>query len=163
MATSVPNAPITIKRDVTRPTLGNYVNIACFQYMRTGTENIVGRVPLIAAGRQRGYDLATTTGLAHSSVDPWVITEKLRAALGADGTHLCIVQQISIRPDGGYIVYITEGACTVGVTSEKPHCAFTLGVFVGAIMAMTGQRMIGRETACEAQGHDGCTYSIIPA
>jgi hypothetical protein len=138
------------------------MSLICFQYLRLGTEEVAGRAPIVASGRQRGYDVIEQIGLLGQASDPSIIKEKLGQALGEQGTRLCLLRSIVAHADGSYEVQITEGACTAGQTASEPVCAFTLGVFVGAISALTGQRMIGRETACCACGADACVYCIEP-
>lgn len=145
-----------------RPTLGDFMNLTCFQYLRMGTEEVADRAPIVAAGRQRGYDLIEQLGLLGSSHDSSVIAAKLNAALGAEGTRLCLVDGVGAKPNGGYEVTIRESACIAGQTSSEPLCAFTLGVFVGAIQGLTGERMRGVETACTACGAPACVYQIDP-
>lgn len=145
-----------------RPTLGSFMSLTCFQYLRVGTEEVADRAPIVAAGRKRGYDLVEGLGLLGSTQDSATIRDKLNAALGADGTRLCIVQSVTTKPEGGYEVRITEGACTAGQTSSTPHCAFTLGVFIGALHGITGVRMHGVETECCACGASMCVYHIDP-
>jgi predicted hydrocarbon binding protein len=145
-----------------RPTLGSFMSLTCFQYLRIGTEEVADRAPVVAAGRKRGYDLVESLGLMGSTHDASVIREKLDAALGAKGTKLCLVQAVTAKPDGGYEVRITEGACTAGQVSSQPHCAFTMGVFIGALHAITNARMTGREIQCCACGATECIYQIDP-
>lgn len=148
--------------DATRATLGSFMSLTCFQYLRVVAEETAGRALIIAAGRKRGQDLAEALGLAGTNHDPAVIQAKLDAALGADGTKLCLVKSITARPNGGFEVRVSEAACVAGVTATEPHCAFTMGVFIGAISSMTGQRMMGHETECCAMGHAECVYQIEP-
>jgi predicted hydrocarbon binding protein len=148
--------------DAARPTLGSLMSLTCFHYLRQGAEDTAGRALVVAAGRQRGYELIESMGLCGTSQEPEVMRLKLDAALGEQGTRLCLVQRIRAKPNGGYEVQIGEGACTAGVQSDTPYCAFTLGVFIGALAAITGQRMIGRETQCAAMGGPICVYQIDP-
>jgi predicted hydrocarbon binding protein len=138
------------------------MNAVCFQYLRICAEEFAGRAPIVAAGRKRGLDIVEELGMLGSSRDPAVLHQKLDAILGLDGTRLCLVQRVTARPEGGYEVYLTESACTAGQTASEPLCAYTLGVFIGAIQALTGERMQGREVSCEACGNPGCTYIIEP-
>ncbi len=145
-----------------RPTLGDYMSLICFHYLRQGTEDIAGRAAIVAAGRNRGSDLCESLGLNGATSDGAVMTEKLYDALGEAGTRLCLVDSVTQQPDGSYEVHIHEGACTAGVQSAVPYCAFTMGVFVGAISAMTNTRMLGREQTCEAMNGKECVYLIEP-
>lgn len=148
--------------DISRPTLGSFMNMVCFQYLRVGTEEVAGRAPIVASGRKRGYDLVESLGLLGKSMEPEVIRKQLADALGADGTRLCLVQQISRKDNGGFEVRIEESACTAGQHTSEPLCAFTLGVFIGAIHGITGVRMVGTETSCTACGGAQCVYQIDP-
>jgi predicted hydrocarbon binding protein len=148
--------------DTNRATLGSFMSIKCFHYLRHGAEDAAGRALVVSAGRQRGNDLVHELGLAGSSQDAATIAAKLDVALGADGTKLCFVSGVTAKPNGGYEVRIREGACTAGVTSDEPYCAFTMGVFIGAISAITGRRMLGKETECTAMGKPECVYQVDP-
>ncbi len=145
-----------------RPDLGDFMSLICFQYLRQVAEETAGRALIITAGRQRGHDLAEQLGLLGVSQDAAVLHERLDTALGIDGTRLCLIQSITVNDNGGYEVKIREGACAAGVTSSEPFCAFTMGVFIGAISAMTGQRMLGKESECCASGAQACVYQIDP-
>ena len=145
-----------------RPTLGSFMSLTCFQYLRIGTEEVADRAPIVASGRKRGYDVIEGLGLMGSSQDAQVIRDRLDEVLGAKGTRLCLVRQVIAKPGGGYEIHITEGACTAGQTSSEPLCAFTMGVFIGAIHAITGARVNGRETECCACGAAECVYQIDP-
>lgn len=143
-----------------RPTLGNFMSLTCFQYLRVGTEEVADRAPIVAAGRKRGYDVIESLHMLGASEDPALIHSKLEEALGAKGTRLCIVKSIVQKSKGSYEVRITEGACSAGQVSNTPICAFTLGVFIGALHAFTGIPMRGFETACVASGAKECVYNI---
>jgi predicted hydrocarbon binding protein len=145
-----------------RATLGDFMSITCFQYLRNGTEDIAGRVPIVAAGRQRGTDLVSELGLNGSTQDPELLRKYLYDALGPDGTRLCLVESMTPLPSGGYEVRLREGACATGVESAEPLCAYTLGVFAGALSALTGQRMTGKESSCAAMQGEYCIYQITP-
>lgn len=144
----------------TRQELGSFMHAICFQYLRLYTEEVAGRAPIVAAGRKRGADVIEGLGLMGKMTEASQIQAKLDQVLGAEGTKLCLIQSISHRADGGYEVRLIESACTLGQTSSEPLCAFTLGVFVGAISALTGQRMTGKEVECQACGDPMCVYHI---
>ncbi|KAB8332306.1 hypothetical protein SD80_019555 [Scytonema tolypothrichoides VB-61278] len=128
----------------TRPTLGPMMSLTCFQYLRIGAEEVAERAPVVAAGRKRGAELVDQLGLRGNTTDGAKITSLLDAALGVNGTRLCLITSITETADGGYEVRLTEGACTAGQSSDTPLCAFTLGVFVGAIQALSGRVLRGR-------------------
>jgi hypothetical protein len=145
-----------------RPALGSFMHAVCFQYLRMYTEEIAGRAPIIAAGRKRGFDVVEGLGLLGKVQEAAQIERSLETVLGADGTRLCLLQSVRARPEGGYEVHILESACTAGQRSSEPLCAYTLGVFIGAVQGLTGTRMQGHETRCQACGDHGCTYIIEP-
>jgi predicted hydrocarbon binding protein len=138
------------------------MSLTCFQYLRVGTEEVADRAPVVAAGRTRGADLVKELGLVGSATDAARLHELLDAALGVNGTRLCLITSITETASGGYEVRLTEGACTAGQMSETPLCAFTLGVFVGAIQALSGRTLRARETACCACGAPECVYQLDP-
>jgi predicted hydrocarbon binding protein len=138
------------------------MHTTCFQYLRLVTEEVAGRAPIVAAGRKRGYDVMEELGLLGSTKDGRELKNKLNEALGLKGTRLCLVESVTARPNGGYDVRITESACTAGQTSSEPLCAYTLGVFIGAVHALTGVRMNGYESECQAMGAPMCVYHIDP-
>lgn len=148
--------------DINRPTLGPFMSLVCFQYLRVGTEDVADRAPIVAAGRKRGYDLIEQLDMVGKTKDPGEIRAQLDNALGLKGTRLCIVKSVTAKPNGGYEVRIGEAACTAGQVSSVPHCAFTLGVFIGAFHGITGVRVNGHETQCSACGADECVYQIDP-
>lgn len=145
-----------------RPTLGPMMSLTCFQYLRIGAEEVADRAPVVAAGRKRGAEFVEQLGLRGSTTDSGKIYELLDTALGVNGTRLCLITSITATPNGGYEVRLTEGACTADQSSNEPLCAFTLGVFVGAIQALTGLILRGRETACCACGAPECIYQLEP-
>ncbi len=145
-----------------RTTLGQFMSLTCFQYLRVGTEEVTGRAPIVAAGRKRGHDLIESLGLLGTTQDAATIQNTLATALGIDGTRLCIVNSIVPTGNGGYTVKISEGACTAGQAASEPLCAFTMGVFVGALQGITGLQMRGRESVCSACGAEACEYQIEP-
>jgi predicted hydrocarbon binding protein len=149
--------------DAVRPTLGGFMSLTCFHYLRHGAEDAAGRALIVTAGRERGLSVVEAAGLMGKVQDAEAMRQHLAQALGADGTRLCLVESVEAKATGGYEVRIREGACTAGVTdATEPYCAFTLGVFVGAISGFTGQRMIGKETTCSAMGQPVCVYQIDP-
>lgn len=143
-----------------RPTLGGFMSLTCFQYLRVGTEDVADRAPIVASGRKRGYDLVEGLNLLGATEDPAVIASKLGEALGAKGSRLCLVNGMKQLEKGRYEVRICEGACTAGQSSSEPLCAFTMGVFIGALHALTGMPMKGRELECCACGANECVYLI---
>ncbi|MEM8531979.1 MAG: 4-vinyl reductase [Chloroflexota bacterium] len=151
-----------ITANVDRPTLGNAVDVICFQYLCNIVSDLTGRSPIIAASRARGYDAMNTAGFLGSTRDSTIMCEKLNSVLGPEGTHLCLIHTITNKPNGGYTVELSECACSYGQTSIEPACSYTLGVIIGAVQAITNTRMQGRETECQSCGADTCIYEIDP-
>ncbi|WP_129627799.1 4-vinyl reductase [Candidatus Oscillochloris fontis] len=149
--------------DADRPTLGALMSVTCFHFLRAGAEESAGRALIVTAGRERGQDIVKSLGLEGKVQSADEIQKNLAKVLGIDGTRLCLVQKIVAKDNGGFEVHITEGACTAGVTNApEPHCAFTMGVFIGSIAHFTGKRMTGKETMCSGMGAAECVYQIDP-
>lgn len=144
-----------------RSELGPFVAAECLQLMRLHVEDMVGRGPLLGAGRMRGAGLIDTLGFRGSQPSIDVAAKQIAEALGPDGTKLALVDDIT-EENGVYTVTIHEGACSFNRQSDEPMCTYTLGVFVGAIGAMIDQTMSGKEIACQAMGDDHCVYKIQP-
>ncbi|NOK63251.1 MAG: hypothetical protein GFH27_549325n41 [Chloroflexi bacterium AL-W] len=66
---------ITINID--RPTLGNTVDVVCFQYLCNIVSDLTGRSPIIAASRARGYDAMNAAGFLGITHDGLVRCERI--------------------------------------------------------------------------------------
>ena len=144
----------------TRPTLGPLVAAECLQQMRLHFEDLAGRGPVLGAGRMRGAGLIESLGHAGSKPSDDVAKKLLADALGIDGTRLCIVTEFTSNDDDEFVVKLVEGACSFEQNTDTAMCAYTLGVFIGAIGSLIGHTMTGKETECQAAGDDTCTYKI---
>jgi hypothetical protein len=146
-----------------RPTLGDLNSIVCFKAVVTGMEQALGErtaaVGLIAAGRIRGANLVTSLGLAGSGGgDPQAIRDALDGALGVNGTRLCLVDKVELE-DGTYRVYLGETVCSAGEPPGSPrNCTFTLGAIQGALEALSGRKLRGRQIGSSLRGS---THDII--
>lgn len=140
-----------------RKELGDFMSIECFRYLRMGAEDTAGRALIVAAGRQRGHSLKDN--LQNISEDVATLTQELNRILGKEGTHLCLVDSIS-KTSNGYRVEISESACSTGLVTDSPNCAFTLGVFIGALEVAVKKRLIGHESECVACGAAHCIYNL---
>lgn len=144
--------------EVLRSTLGSYMSITCFRYLRFGAEDTAGRALIIAAGKQRGHSLKDIlAGVSPDNADQ--IKTTLGGVLGLEGTRLCLVESVA-KTANGFDIIVDESACCSGQKSEEPICAYTLGVFIGAMESITGKRMMGTEVECNATGHSHCLYRI---
>jgi hypothetical protein len=145
-----------------RTTLGPMVAAACLQQLRIHTEELAGRAPVLGAGRLRGLGLVADLGLAGSNLDDAKLHQLFLETFGIDGTRLCLVTEVVSDGSGGYVVQLVEGACTRGLQADEPMCAYTLGVFVGALQGITGVTMQGVESQCQAMGAPTCVYEVRP-
>lgn len=143
--------------EVVRKELGPYMSAECFRFLRLGAEDTAGRALIVNAGKQRGHSLEDI--LAGVGNDEATLTTTLNRVLGKEGTRLCIVDEVK-KVDNGYRVTIRESACSAGMQTSEPNCAFTLGVFIGALEVVTKKRLLGHEIECIATGHDHCLYEL---
>lgn len=136
--------------NVDRSTLGPFMSVVCFRYLAEGAEDLAGQAMLVDAGRQRGHDLIAELGLANSHEDAAKLHQQLDAALGINGTRLCVVKSVTETEAGGFEIQTEE--CI------SPH--YTIGVLIGAISTMTGKTMLGKNV--DANDSGGQTYLIEP-
>jgi hypothetical protein len=136
--------------NVDRSTLGPFMSMICFRYLAEGAEELAGQAMLVDAGRQRGHDLITELGLENSHEDAAKLQQQLDAALGVNGTRLCVVQSVTGTETEGFEVKTAE--CV------SPH--YTIGVLIGAISTMTGKTMLGKHVDGDSSGVR--TYHIEP-
>ncbi len=148
-----------------RPTLGDFSSIICFRALVTGTEEALGAaaagVTLKAAGRKRGKVIVKSLGLSNSNPDPGKIVATLNAAIGADGTKLCIVDEVQRIGDGGFLVKLSETICSAGEPQgSERQLTFTLGAIHGAVEELYGVKIRGKQTESVLRGgkHDAITF-----
>lgn len=143
-----------------RSELGDFSSIVCFKAVVVGMEEALGvktaAVALKAAGRKRGKNLVKSLGLEGASSDMDAVAKALDAAVGKEGTRLCAVDRI--EQDGDIIrVYTRETVCSAGeVQGADRECTFTLGAIHGAIEAVTGRKLKGKQIGSVLRGstHD---------
>ena len=139
-----------------RPNLGQFSSIVCFKSVITGMEEALGEkataIALLAAGRERGKNLAKELNLSGTTQDLSIITTKLNEAIGVDGTHLTVVDRIV--QDGDIIkVYCSETLCSAGEPQGSDRkCTFTMGAVWGAISEITGKKLRGIHTESVLRG-----------
>jgi predicted hydrocarbon binding protein len=139
-----------------RPNLGQFSSIVCFKSVITGMEEALGEkataIALIAAGRERGKNLAKELGLSGASQDLSVIATKLNQAIGANGTRLTGVD--TIVEEGDVIrVYCSETVCSAGEPQGSDRkCTFTMGAVWGALSEITGKKLRGIHTESVLRG-----------
>lgn len=134
-----------------RPTLGPFMSVVCFRYLHDDAIDLAGEALIIDAGRQRGHDVIAEQGLANTGNNHTADTlyQELTKALGPDGTRLCLIKSVEAK-DGGFEIKATECASHI----------YTLGVLIGAISAMSGKTMIGKQHE-GADAHERI-YNIEP-
>jgi predicted hydrocarbon binding protein len=150
-----------------RPTLGQFSSIVCFKSVITGMEEALGEkataIALIAAGRERGKNLAKELGLSGSSEDLTVIAAKLNEAVGANGTHLTAVDKI-VQEGDVITVYCSETVCSAGEPQgSNRKCTFTMGAVWGALSEVTGRKLRGTHTESVLRGgaHDVFEFTTL--
>jgi predicted hydrocarbon binding protein len=141
-----------------RPTLGGFMSAECFRYLRVFGEEAAGRSFIVYAGKQRGISLQDALkGLTADNTAE--VIEKLNGLLGEKGTHLCVVEQFESTADG-YRFKVSESACSFGMHTTEPNCAYTMGVFLGITETITARRFTVSESECVAMGHAHCIYNL---
>ncbi|MTJ13384.1 hydrocarbon-binding protein [Anabaena sp. UHCC 0187] len=149
-----------------RKELGNFNSITCFKAAITGMEEALGEkataIALTTAGRARGKKLAEELGLdgALTVLDDAV--DKLRQALGKDGTRLCIIEKIVT--EGDIIkVYTSETLCSAGEELNSTRkCTFTMGAVWGAVEQVIGKRLRGTHTESVLRGGTHDVFEFTP-
>lgn len=145
-----------------RSELGDFSSIICFRALVVGTEEALGEkaaaIALISAGRQRGKQLAQQLGLTGQSLASETIVASLQAALGKEGTRLCIVNKI-VEADESITVYCQETICSAGEPEGSPRkLTFTLGAIQGVLEQVSGKRLRGKQIESVLRGSD---YDVV--
>ena len=150
-----------------RPTLGQFSSIICFKAAITGMEEALGEkataIALIAAGRDRGKNLAKQLGLSGASQDLNTIAAKLNEAIGVSGTHLTTVDKI-VQEGDVIKVYCSETLCSAGEPQGSDRkCTFTMGAIWGALAEVTGKKLRGTHTESVLRGgtHDVFEFTAL--
>lgn len=150
-----------------RPELGDFSSIVCFKALVTGAEEALGEkaamITLIAAGRNRGKQLAKQLGLLENETSLEGIVPLLQKALGKDGTRLCIVDKIE-QAGEAITVYCRETICSAGEPEGSPRkLTFTLGAIQGVLEHVTSKRLRGKQTESVLRGgsHDVVEFEVI--
>ncbi len=149
-----------------RPKLGDFSSIVCFKAAIVGIEDALGEkaatIAFTAAGRSRGKHLVQELGLTDSSIALEDAIDKIKFALGEDGTRLCIVEKL-IQEKDIIKVYTSETLCSAGEPQGSPRkCTYTLGAVWGAIEQIIGQRLQGKHTESVLRGGDYDVFEFKP-
>ena len=139
-----------MSNDDLRPELGEFSSIVCFRALVGGVIETLGlragHVALKAAGRQRGHSLVASLGLTGQGDDLGKAAAMMGAALGPDGTKLCLIRGIDQTEDK-IKVYLNETICMAGEPQgTDTTCSFTFGAVHGALEALTGKKLAGKHT-----------------
>lgn len=138
--------------EIERATLGDFMNVTCFLYLVRSAQELAGSALIVDAGRHRGSDIVHSQGLAGHAPDPEVLQHTLDDILGAQGTRLCLIQQVSRAEHDGYAVQLTE--CV--------YPQYAMGVFIGALGAMTGQTMVSNGLHVQDENTGTCHFVVNP-
>jgi len=150
-----------------RENLDDYMSIVCFKSAIRGMEDILGEegtaAALIAAGRQRGKDVAESTGIAGSNPPIDQVAEALNNVFGASGTRLCVIDSVAETPEGGYLVKTKETVCMAGEDAgSSRRCTYTLGAVMGAIESAYGKTLRGQHSAKVTDGSPTDDFLLNP-
>ena len=87
---------------------------------------------------------------------------KLKQALGKDGTRLCIIEKIVT--EGEIIkVYTSETLCSAGEEINSTRkCTFTMGAVWGAVEQLIGKRLRGTHTESVLRGGTHDVFEFTP-
>ncbi len=148
-----------------RSGLGDFISIECFKAAIRGMEDILGEQGaaslLIAAGRQRGRDLATSRNLTGTTYDAATLAEFLRRELGSNGTRLCEIVSVEETKEGGYLVQAKETVCMSGEPPGSARtCTYTMGAVIGVIEVATGKRLVGKHVRTVLQDSETDDFLI---
>lgn len=150
-----------------RPELGDFSSIVCFKAVVVGVEEALGAkaamIALIAAGRARGREVATQLGLTTNTTSLPAAASLLNAALGKEGTCLCIIDQI-LEEDETIKVFCRETVCSAGEPEGSDRrLSYTLGAIQGVLEQMTGKRLRGKQVESVLRGstHDVLAFTVL--
>jgi predicted hydrocarbon binding protein len=158
-----------IAQNSLRKELGNFNSTICTKAMVVGIEEALGEkaaaISLIAAGRKRGKDLAVELDLVGKGITLSMaeIATKLDAALGVNGTRLCIVDKVE-QVGEAYRVYTRETICSAGEEEGSPRlCTYTLGALQGFLESFLEKRLRGQQIESVLRGgtHDVLEFTIL--
>jgi len=150
-----------------RENLDDFMSIVCFKSAIKGMEDILGEegtaAALIAAGRERGKDVAKTTGMAGTSPPVEQLAQTLNEVFGMSGTKLCKIEEVTETPEGGYLVKTSETVCMAGEPGgTSRRCTYTLGAVMGAIESAYGKSLRGQHSAKSTDGSPTDDFLLVP-
>ena len=152
-----------------RKELGEYSSSVCLKAIVVGMEEALGEkaaaIALIAAGRQRGKQLAEQLGLAgkEDEISLGELQKMLNKTLGKEGTRLCLIDKIT-HEDDVYKVSTRETVCSAGeLEGSSRECTYTLGAVQGLLESFLNKRLRGKHTESVLRGgtHDLLEYTVF--
>ena len=151
-----------------RENLDDFMSIVCFKAAIVGMEDILGTegtaAALIAAGRQRGKDVADSLGLTGSNIPTSEIASKLDSVFGASGTKLCSIREVIETPEGGYLIKAGETVCMAGEPAgSSRYCTYTMGALIGCMESITGKTLGGKHVVKITDGSPTDDILLNPA
>jgi len=150
-----------------RNNLDDFMSIVCFKAAIKGMEDILGEegtaAALIAAGRARGKEVASSTGIAGTNPPVDQLAQTLNGVFGASGTRLCQIEEVQETPEGGYLVKTSETVCMAGESGgTSRRCTYTLGAVMGAIESAYGKSLRGQHSAKSTEGSPTDDFLLNP-
>jgi len=142
-----------------RTDLDDFMSIICFKAAIRGIEDILGKegaaAAMIAAGRQRGRDVAEATQLTNAQPPVEGLADTLNQVFGEAGTKLCTIVGVEKREDGGFLVKTRETVCMSGEESGSDRtCTYTLGAVIGFMEAAFGASYRGEHVNRSTNGSE---------
>lgn len=159
---------MTMTPQAERHELGYFMSVICFKAAVVGMEEALGEkaaaIAMIAAGRQRGKQLANDLNLADQGDKLSIsdVADKARIALGSEGTRLCIIDKI--EQEGDILrVYARETPCSHGEPDGSPRkCTYTLGAIQGFLETFSNRRLRGNHVESVLRGSDHDVLEFTP-
>lgn len=160
---------MSVVENALRSDLGDFTSVVCMKAIVTGVEEALGEkaaaIALIAAGRQRGKNLAQELDLVGkgTAMSLTEVRDKANNAVGPEGTRLCIIDKVEQEGEV-YKVYTKETICSFNESEGSAReCTFTLGAIQGFLETFLGKRLRGKQTASVLRGdtHDVLEFSIL--
>ncbi len=149
-----------------RPKLGDFVNVMDYKALLDGIEENMGSkaasVIILAAGRTYGKKIAKELGASIESKDLPTVLKRLNVSLGAEGTRLCEIDEVS-QQEGFIRVKVVEPVEMSGELSDsKRLCPFTLGVLGGFVDQVMQKRHQGRQIPVADQAGLQTEFEFTP-